>query len=207
VRPAILGYDRLIAIGDMGWSDYEVTIPITVHALDPSGYQSPSNGPAVGIGMRWTGHTAWDSSQPRWGFWPTGAFAWYRWKTTFERFQLAGNEYQQIAEDLSGRKLNFGVTYIFKVRVETLPNGNPLYSFKVWEQGEPEPPTWDLTIEEGLEDPQAGSVLLLAHHVAASFGDVQIVPLAGQASGLQTMPQSSFVDEKANEMPASAIER
>jgi hypothetical protein len=41
VEPTILGYDRLIAIGDIGWRDYEVTVPITVHALEPSGYQSP----------------------------------------------------------------------------------------------------------------------------------------------------------------------
>jgi hypothetical protein len=194
VRPSFLDYDRLIAIGDLGWSEYEVTVPITVYGIDPSGYDPPSNGPAVGIGMRWTGHTDWDGSQPRWGFWPTGAFGWYRWKDTYERFQLAGNEYQQIAQDTSGRTVVFGSTYVFKIRVETLSNGNPYYSFKVWEQSEQEPLGWDLTIEEDQADPQSGSVLLLANHVDASFGNVQIVPLTPQASSLQVRPQSSLTE-------------
>ncbi|MBI1878022.1 MAG: hypothetical protein HYR94_07315, partial [Chloroflexi bacterium] len=32
--------------------------------------------------------------------------------------------------------------------------------------------------QEQLADPQNGSLLLLAHHVDASFGDVTITPLA-----------------------------
>ncbi len=177
VSPDILGYDRLITVGDINWQNYEVTVPITVNSIDPSGYSSPSNGPAVGMGMRWNGHSKWDDSQPNWGFWPTGAFGWYRWKTTYERFQLAGNEYAQIDEDLSGRTLSIGTTYVFKMRVETLTNGNPLYSFKVWEQGDPEPTSWDLSIEEGPGDPTHGSILLLAHHVEAVFGNVEITSI------------------------------
>lgn len=226
VRPSFLDYDRLIAIGDLGWSDYEVTVPVTIYGIDPSGYDPPSNGPAVGIGMRWKGHTDWDGSQPRWGFWPTGAFGWYRWKSTYERFQLAGNEYQQIAQDSSGRTVVFGSTYVFKIRVETLTNGIPYYRFKVWEQGDQEPVSWDLTIEEDQADPQSGSVLLLAHHVDASFGNVQIVRLTPQVSSLQATPQSSLAegsfvnetgDNKGNhskltgkikkKLPPSAMER
>jgi len=48
-------YDRLIAMGDMTWDDYEVTVPITMHGIAPSGYASSSNNPIVGILMRWTG--------------------------------------------------------------------------------------------------------------------------------------------------------
>ena len=91
-----------------------------------------------------------------------------------------GNEYQQIVEDVSGRTINIGSTYIFKARVETLAGGNPRYSFKVWEQGAQEPAAWDLTLDQGVEDPQSGSVLLLAHQVDAIFGNVVIIPVTNK---------------------------
>ena len=38
IRPTIIGYDRLINIGDLTWDDYEITVPVTLNApLDPFG--------------------------------------------------------------------------------------------------------------------------------------------------------------------------
>ena len=182
IHPAVLGYDRLVAIGDVdvSWDDYEVTVPITIHGIDPAGYQPPSNGPSVGILMRWTGHTDSPISgwQPKSGWWPLGAIGMYRWKhgTPGDRLQIMGNRGIIVANDTSGRKLGYEVPYIFKMRVETMPGEGGLYSFKVWEDGQPEPSGWDLTAQEGLSDPQNGSFLLLAHHVDASFGDVTVTP-------------------------------
>jgi hypothetical protein len=42
VKPLQLSYDRLIAIGDLQWTDYEVTVPITVNSIDTSGFMGPS---------------------------------------------------------------------------------------------------------------------------------------------------------------------
>ena len=50
------GYDRLVAIGDMSWTNYEVTVPVTVLSLNTAGWGSPSNGAGVGLIARWTGH-------------------------------------------------------------------------------------------------------------------------------------------------------
>ena len=47
------GYDRLVAVGDTTWTDYEVTVPITVHEVDSTGYNPPSGNPVVGLFMRW----------------------------------------------------------------------------------------------------------------------------------------------------------
>jgi hypothetical protein len=78
------------------------------------------------------------------------------------------------------------ITYIFKMRVSTLmvetpesgpPVPNSLYEFKVWQEGQPEPKDWTLSAQEGPDDVQAGSLLLLAHHVDCVFGNVSIVPL------------------------------
>jgi uncharacterized repeat protein (TIGR02543 family) len=174
VRPVVIGYDRLVAIGDMTWDDYEATVPIIVHGID----STPSNPPAVGILMRWEGHHDWYGWQPKVGWWPLGAIGMYRWygDALGPRFQIYINNGAVRIDDTSGRELEFDVCYNFKVRVETIPGqGAGLYSFKVWENGESEPSGWDLTHQAvtGLEN---GSFLLFAHHVDASFGDVTVTP-------------------------------
>jgi uncharacterized repeat protein (TIGR02543 family) len=180
IRPVELGYDRLVAMGDVSWDDYEIAVPVTIHDIDPSGYAYPSNGPVVGILMRWTGHTddpiyGW---QPKSGYLPLGAIGMYRWRNDSlgDRLQMMGGDGEIVAEDTSGRKLEYDTRYIFKMRVETIAGQGGLYSFKVWEEGQPEPSEWDLVAQEGLSNLQNGSLMLLAHHVDASFGDVTITP-------------------------------
>ena len=73
------GYDRLLAIGDETWKDYEVTVPITVYGLDPAGNQGVSNGSAVGFILRWLGHTNKAGEQPNLDWTRSGAIGWYRW--------------------------------------------------------------------------------------------------------------------------------
>jgi hypothetical protein len=180
VRSVAPSYDRLVAIGDVSWTNYEVTTSVTVHSVDPAGYLSPSNGPAVGLGVRWKGHSVWDSSQPSIGYWPLGALAWYRWKTDgTEQFQLLGNRLNKKHLDTTGRRLVVGSKYMFKVRVQTEPDGQHRYQFKTWLASGPEPAGWHLQILNGnlADDPPHGSLLLLAHHVNASFGAVTVVPI------------------------------
>jgi hypothetical protein len=180
IRPAILGYDRLVAIGDKdpSWDEYEITVPVTIHGIEPAGYGPPGNGPGVGIFMRWDGHYDSGDSQPRLGWYPLGALGWYRWRndTLGDRLRMLGNYGALIAEDTSGRKLSYGVCYLFKMHVETVPGQGGLYALKVWEEGQSEPSAWDLVAQEGLSDPQYGSLMLVAHYVDASFGDVTITP-------------------------------
>ncbi len=56
LRPQQIGYDRLVGMGDINWENYEVQVPITVHGIDESGFLAPSNGPGIGIIVRWLGH-------------------------------------------------------------------------------------------------------------------------------------------------------
>lgn len=79
IRPVILDYDRLVAVGDIVWTDYEIILPITLHGIDIGGFSWPSGTPAISITLRWRGHTDWDGSQPRWGYEPVGAGVWYVW--------------------------------------------------------------------------------------------------------------------------------
>ena len=173
LRTAVPGYDRLVAIGDLEWADYEITVPVTVHSTQ---WADP---PGVGILMRWSGHTddpvaGW---QPKSGWFPLGAIGWYRWYADTPRLQLYGNQGRIIADDSSGWTLNMGSTYIFKLRVETNPGTGGYYSLKAWPATDPEPAGWSISGQEGLEDPQRGSLLLLAHRADVTFGDVTITPL------------------------------
>ena len=182
VHPTYLGYDRLLGIGDRTWSDYEVTVPITIHNIDSSGFAWPSLGPGVGLLFRWTGHT--DNPIPGWqpktGYLPFGAIGWYSWDNAGGgvRLKLVGNNLYGMQEDSSGFMLTFDVTYIFKMRVETIPGQGGAYKFKVWQQGQTEPATWRLQGTQSLSDPQYGSICLLSHHVNADFGNVTIVSLS-----------------------------
>ena len=189
VRPLQQSYDRLIAIGDLQWTDYEVTVPITVNSFDPSSFVGPSKGAAVGVLLRWPGHEDWDGRRPREGWHPHGAAGLLRWEgdplNPTTSIQIFGN--QQAPYVLTDMPQNIAfVTYIFKMRVSTLmvatpvggsPVPNSLYEFKVWQEGQPEPEGWMLSAPEGPDDIQAGSLLLLAHHVDCVFGNVSIVPL------------------------------
>jgi hypothetical protein len=180
VRTVEMGYDRLIDIGEVAWTDYEVTVPITIHRFNPAGFAPPSGGQAVGIALRWKGHEDWDSSQPRWGYNPKGAIGWYSWSGELGRYHLSllGHGEHVLAEDTSGRELAFGVRYIFKMRVETQPGLTSMYRLKVWQDGTPEPSAWDVSGPGFPGELAEGSLLLVAHQTDATFGDVTVVPIA-----------------------------
>ncbi len=164
VRPAVMGYDRLIAIGEMAWKDFEVEVPITIHAL-----QEPNDG-GVGIILRWQGHFQEANEQPRTGWWNIGAYGYYR---DGDHLALRLDKSDPLQDP--SVQLAFGTPYIFKMRVTgTLGE----YKLKVWEQGQPEPAAWNMTAQDDSRDLASGSVLLVAHKVDASFGDVTIRPLS-----------------------------
>lgn len=162
-------YDRVLTVGDVLWEDYEITVPITVHDFDP-GYLGPiSVSAGFGITLKWTGHT--DDPvfcpQPHCGWLPSGAGAWYDIGS--------GGPLILDGDTDSSVSINPGDTYIWKYRVENVGVGY-LYSLKVWEQGTPEPTDWNLVRFRDSDMP-SGSIVLNCHHVDATFGDIEIVPL------------------------------
>ncbi len=198
VKPTYLGYDRIVAIGSTTWTDYEVTVPITMRGIDPGGFGFPGGSPGVGLLFRWTGHTdnPISGAQPKTGYLPFGAIAWYAWENNnpsgTPRLKLVGNNLNTMQEDFSGLTLSYNVTYIFKMRVETIPGQGGVYKFKVWQQGQPEPSTWRLQGQSALTDPQSGSPCLLSHHVDAEFGNVTITPLAYVNMGLKAFLEGPY---------------
>ena len=51
----IPGYDRIIAMGNMTWKNYTVTVPITLNS------EMTSPGANFGIALRWKEHVFWSS--------------------------------------------------------------------------------------------------------------------------------------------------
>ena len=179
VRTAETGYDRLIAIGDTNWTNYEITVPFTVHSIDiPAGYNYPSNGPGVGLLMGWVGHNDINVpvAQPKNGWRPIGALGWYRWRnSTNERLELLGSVGGTLQTNTSGQ-LQFGLPYMMKMRVRSNAGQGSTYNLKWWEDGQAEPLGWNLTGTGKPTAPQAGSLMLVAHHADVEFGNVLIEP-------------------------------
>lgn len=169
VRPSVAAYDRLVAIGDVSWSDYEVLVPITIHNVDHTGSQ-----PGVGILMRWQGHSDDPVSgwQPKSGWKPYGAIGWWRYYST-TNVKL---EFHETAEyEPFNPAMN--TPYWFKIRVETLATQHR-YSLKVWPYSQNEPPNWNLEhYEDAANDLAIGSFLLISHFIDATYGDVTVVPV------------------------------
>lgn len=176
IRTTVRGYDRLLAIGDVTWTDYEVTVPFTVHSRGKSG------APGVGILMRWKGHT--DDPVPGWqpnsGWYPLGALGWYRWYDSGARkFHIYGNQKRLLAST-SNLKLRLNKRYLMKMRVETTPGQGSIYRLKMWRAGKAEPAGWTLKGKDSRNAPLNGSLLLVAHQVDVTFGDVQVRPVGRQ---------------------------
>ncbi len=178
VRPAQIGYDRLLAIGDVLWEDYEITVPITVN--DVGFAFSPGTTPGVGILIRWSGHVQWNSHQPRIGWYlptypsPMGALPWFHWGSNLDSgaYEFVASNGTIAVTDSSGQRPQLGVTYNWKVRAE----GHE-YKLRVWPDGQVEPATWLITYTSDTIDPLAGSLLLLAHDCDATFGNVSVTPI------------------------------
>ncbi|MEL6890677.1 MAG: LamG-like jellyroll fold domain-containing protein, partial [Actinomycetota bacterium] len=183
VRPVEIGYDRLLTVGDDSWSSFEVEAPIKINSFDPAGYFAPSGGPAVGFIPHWRGHTQTGITQPKYGFaGQVGALVWYRYRDdqNGERFEIRDSAAQLVAEDLSGRTIDLGTQYIFKMQAETGGGAGPLYRLKVWPQGEPEPLEWDIVTALGSDAPDTGSLAIVAHHTDIEVGDVQVRQITAQ---------------------------
>ena len=195
LRPLVFDYDRLMAIGDLSWRDYEVTAELTLNALDAVGFGTGGNGPGLGILTRWPGHYQESTEQPRTGWEDLGALGWYRWRLETDnsitvRALIVGYNAARLAQK-TNVALPFNVPYIFKMRVESVAGQGAIYRFKAWPAAQSEPAQWDMTGQGNVNEPSTGSVVLVAHHVDVSFGTVSVRPLGAVATPTPTPPATA----------------
>ncbi len=184
LRTQHTGYERIFLLGSDTWDDYQITVPVTIHAVDPLlGPNSGDNG--LGLVLRFAGHAAKDYSsntvdQPQWRYRPFGALAGLRWKDGPDMppqkqfYRGDGNERKNFGECA----VMEGKTYVFKAACKRIGPSASTYCCAVWPADEDEPSAWDWQVEQQDERALHGGVALLAHHVNASFGDIEIVRLA-----------------------------
>ncbi len=175
-RTVDTGYDRLFAVGDETWTDYQVEVPVTIHDMD-------TNIGGVGLFMRWTGHTEEPphqaGMQPRVGWTPSGSLAWYRARFGHvPRVELATDEEDVLAADTSGFSLAAGSTYIFRARVQRTAAGDD-YRLTVFPAGQPPSAGVTVTALDTAFRKDAGSVLFIAHRADVTFGDVTVTNVGG----------------------------
>jgi hypothetical protein len=175
-------YDRVIAIGDMRWRDYEASTSVIFHKMFaneilPKGPPF-SNHAHASLLLRWRGHEN-DGKQPRVRWYPTGALAMWRAQPSAKEshWWWHGGESGIIAKQVEGQRVEIGQRYILRARVETLPGPKTRYSIKSWQALQPDPPDWDLVGIDGENDVQSGSLLLVVHHSDVTFGNIEVRPL------------------------------
>lgn len=178
VRNDVSGYDRLLAVGDVTWTDYEIEVPVTVHSLY-------ANDGAVGFFLRWTGHTEapphQPGMQPRAGWRPSGALAWYRGLYGHPpRVEISSADEDVLAADQSGFSLTPGQTYLFRASVQRTAQGDR-YRMTVVPAGQPEGAGVTVEALDTTFAKANGSALLIAHRAQVTFGDVVVTEVGGEA--------------------------
>jgi hypothetical protein len=166
------GYDRLVAIGDLQWTNYEATVEITLNkALDVNTTFSPF----IGLAMRWTGHFDWGGSQPVIGWHPFGCLMGYTHGPSVSKMRGWTSDGSTIGGDGASEPA-VGIPYLYKMRGEPLPGGDIQYSMKMWPSGQPEPSAWSITHIEA-QPTASGSLLVVVHEADVTVGDVAVVPV------------------------------
>jgi LmbE family N-acetylglucosaminyl deacetylase/regulation of enolase protein 1 (concanavalin A-like superfamily) len=178
VRPLATGFDRLITLGDRGWKNYEVTVPVTLHSADAT-----KSDAGVGVALGWQGHNAWD--QPKKGH-PTGGLCMYvRPQPEPNPFRLQIGYSPGPTDDTTVATGDYvmgaGMQYTLRFRQQRVVAGSTRYSCKVWRSDKSQPSEWTIVADipdwAGETDQHPGSAVLVAHNVDATFGDVTITSL------------------------------
>lgn len=172
-------YDRVLAIGDATWRNYEVTTTVIFHDFTPPHDGPPTFGVShVAIATRWPGHDV-DDAQPHIKWHPLGATAEFRLTRELDscRWRIFDGENIYVEDSIQTRNITMDKLYRMKHRVETLADSTTLFRVKLWEVDQDEPEYWDLQAREKLDNVPTGSALLIAHNTDVTFGNIQAIPL------------------------------
>jgi len=172
-------YDRIIAIGDGTWKNYEITTSVIFHGFTPPIKGPPNYGVShAALSMRWPGHDN-DHNQPHIKWYPLGATCEFQLKKDLDscRWRILGDRSIKTEDSYQHFPIQLGVRYNLKSQVDNIEKDLTRYRVKIWPARNDEPENWQLTAVEGAQDIQSGSALLIAHNTDVTFGNVSIIPL------------------------------
>ncbi len=197
VVPLTLAYDRLLAVGSIQWENYEVLTSFRVTEIDHAAFGNPvSISPALGILLRWQGHSDWGKRkrsrleglikgkwQPFIGWTPWGGGLWCDFEKDETGLSTLITNWPDKHYPDSDIAITIGTEYMVKILVcEYKERNGTNYAVKVWEKSKPEPETWAIENLDTNEPLRNGSILLVAHHLIAEFGSLEIQPISTPSS-------------------------
>lgn len=190
VRTSRPYYDRVLAMGDRSWENYEATIRFTLHGFAPPQAGPPTyNVTHVGVALRWRGHTK-DGRQPSRQWYPLGAQGEFLIKPDLSQCQwrvLPSQKQRTYARAV--QKIDLNQPLRIKAQVATISSGDTRYRFKLWAEGEPEPLAWGVEhIEKGDEDFPSGSLCLVPHNTDVTYHEIRVEPLVGPVIAWSARP-------------------
>ena len=179
IRTVAPYYDRVLAVGDSSWRNYEVTTTVIFHEFAPPRPGPPTFGVShAAIATRWPGHDR-DTQQPHVKWFPLGATAEFRLTDGLDscRWRIFDGERLYVEDTSQIRSIALETRYHMKHRVQNVGD-TTLYQVKLWSDGQSEPPVWSLEAREAaVGNETSGSALLLAHNTDVTFGDIYVVPV------------------------------
>lgn len=178
LRTAATGYDRLVAVGDRNWTDYEAEAAVTIHDWERLGRGLGSH---VALVTHFPGHAddgkeSPDCRRPYHG-WRTQGVMTSFYTDDGKGFRLRlwnGLELSEVTEPVF---FILEQPHVIKTRA-WVEGETGFYCSKAWPLGETEPEGWQLEGTSGPPGSLRGGLLLLAHYADASFGGVRLRPLA-----------------------------
>ncbi len=193
LRTAEPGYRRMITLGDISWTDYELVTEFTVNALMPPPSEAsevPDPEPFIGAIMRWTGYHVWDSSQPALGPFPVGAFGRFIWRSAAQSpgggVELFDSFLNLAATDSSAFQVAVGQSYRMRMRSVTTIDGSSVYAMRIWRADGEEPSWWNVATAIPAGGNSAGSIALVVNRADVTFGDIEVNSLTPEAYIVQT---------------------
>ncbi len=172
-------YDRVLAIGDSTWENYEIETSVIFHGVSELAPGPPIfNVCHVAIASRWPGHDT-DDHQPNRKWFPLGATSEFTVNENLDScvWRIFDGEHFMAKDSTQIRTLSFDHKYALKHRVELLNDKTTLYSVKFWDPRFSEPEEWDFQAIEPPGDLGTGSALILAHNTEVTFGNIYARPL------------------------------
>ncbi len=178
VRTADPYYDRVLAFGDMSWTDYAVTAEVIFH--DFPGPQA-GGGPGFGVNhagitLRWRGHDD-DGRQPHIAWYPLGAATEFTLQKDLSqcKWRIIPGPPEKIVYADEPYPIQLEKRYWIKGEVKTMPDGRNRYRDKIWSPDRNELDFWAVErYEDRSRDFPSGSALLIAHRSDVTFGRVKI---------------------------------
>ena len=169
-------YDRIIAIGDSSWRNFEITTSVIFHAYTSPVKDPPNYGVShAALASRWPGHDR-DNKQPHIKWYPLGATCEFQLKDNLDscRWRILGGRSIRTEDTYQNFPIQLDSKYFLKSRVENIDKDDTRYRVKIWAAGKPEPEVWQLTAVEGPDDVQYGSALIIAHNTDVTFGNISV---------------------------------